>query len=189
MTSNDHVILTVEHEGVVCKSDAGVYSAGYQNEIHFLSIYGAPQQTKGIFSGLAAGKELSVGDQGFQRPRDALRFRGYSLGYGKHHGIIWTDKLDVSLIIWTSEEEKHARLRTILARRRIPYDPDDFERIEQLLLETATLFSSKAGGGSTGMPATSTTMPSAISSSRKSTAQRRARLPESNKSPTNRGDS
>jgi hypothetical protein len=135
MTSSDHVILTVEHEGVVCKSDAGVYSAGHQNEIHFLSIYGAPQQTKGIFSALAAGKELAIGDQGFQRPRDALRFRGYSLGYGKHHGIIWTDKLDVSLIIWTSEEEKHARLRTILARRRVPYDPDDFERIEQLLLE------------------------------------------------------
>jgi hypothetical protein len=135
MTSSDDVILTVEHQGVVCKSDAGVYSAGYQNEIHFLSIYGAPQQTKGIFSALAAGKELTVGDQGFQRPRDALRFRGYSLGYGKHHGIIWTDKLDVSLIIWTSEEEKESRLRAILARRRVPYDPDDFERIEQLLLE------------------------------------------------------
>lgn len=135
MTSSDHTIITVEHEGVVCKSDAGVYSDGYQNEIHFLSIYGAPQQTKGIFSGLAAGKELQIKDDEFRRPRDALRFRGYSLGYGKHHGIIWTDKLDVSLIIWTSEEEKQARLRTILARRRVPYDPDDFGRIEQLLLE------------------------------------------------------
>ena len=106
MTSSNPVILTVEYEGVVCKSDAGVYGQGYENELHFLSIYGAPQQTKAIFSALAASKELQIGDDGFQRPRDALRFRGYSLGYGKHHGIIWTDRLDTSLIIWTSEEEK-----------------------------------------------------------------------------------
>ena len=106
MTSNDPVILTVEYEGVLCKSDAGVYGQGYENELHFLSIYGAPQQTKAIFSALAASKELQIGDDEFQRPRDALRFRGYSLGYGKHHGIIWTDRLDTSLIIWTSEEEK-----------------------------------------------------------------------------------
>jgi hypothetical protein len=135
MTSSDRLVLTVEHEGVICKTDAGVYGTGYENELYFLSIYGAPQQTKGIFSALAASKELQIGDDEFRRPRDPLRFRGYSLGYGKHHGIIWTDKLDVSLIIWTSEEEKHARLRTILARHRIPYDPDDFERIERLLLE------------------------------------------------------
>ncbi len=146
MTSSDHVILTVAHEGVVCKSDAGVYSAGYDNELHFLSIYGAPQQTKGIFSALAAGKELIVGDDEFQRPRDALRFRGFSLGYGKHHGIIWTDKLDVSLIIWTSEEEKRARLRNILAQHRVPYDPDDFERIEKLLVEHGYLIPLESWG-------------------------------------------
>ena len=32
MTSNDPVILTVEYEGVVCKSDAGVYGDGYEKE-------------------------------------------------------------------------------------------------------------------------------------------------------------
>ena len=135
MTSNDPVILTVEYEGVVCKSDAGVYGQGYENELHFLSIYGAPQQTKAVFSALAASKELQIGNDEFRRPRDALRFRGYSLGYGKHHGIIWTDRLDTSLIIWTSEEEKRSRLRNILSRQRIPYDPHDLGRIEKLLVE------------------------------------------------------
>ncbi len=135
MTSNDPAILAVEYEGVLCKSDAGVYGQGYDNELHFLSIYGAPQQTKAIFSALAAWKELQIGDDAFQRPRDALRFRGYSLGYGKHHGIIWTDRLDTSLIIWTSEEEKRSRLRNILSRQRIPYDPHDLGRIEKLLVE------------------------------------------------------
>ncbi len=135
MTSSNPAILSVEYEGVVCKSDAGVYGDVYENEIHFLSIYGAPQQTKGVFSALAAWKELQIGDDGFRRPRDAMRFRGYSLGYGKHHGIIWTERLDVSLIIWTSEEEKESRLRNVLSRQRIPYDPGDFARIERLLLE------------------------------------------------------
>ncbi len=146
MTSSDHVIVTVEHEGVVCKSDAGVYSAGYDNELHFLSIYGAPQQTKGIFSALAASKELQIGDDEFRRPRDSLRFRGFSLGYGKHHGVIWTDNLDISLIIWTSEEEKYARLRNILSQHRIPYDPHDFERIEQLLVEHGHLIPLESWG-------------------------------------------
>ncbi|OPY69941.1 MAG: hypothetical protein A4E57_00819 [Syntrophorhabdaceae bacterium PtaU1.Bin034] len=146
MTSSDHVILTVEHEGVVCKSDAGVYNAGYEKELHFLSIYGAPQQTKGIFSALASGKELTIGDDEFHRPRDSLRFRGYSLGYGKHHGIIWTDNLDISLIIWTSEQEKRARLRNLLAGHRVPYDPEDLERIERLLLRHGHLISLESWG-------------------------------------------
>jgi hypothetical protein len=134
MTSNDS-LLTVEYEGVVCKSDAGLYRQRYDNELHFLSVYGAPQQTKAIFSALAASKELRIADDDFRRPRDALRFRGYSLGYGKHHGIIWTDQLDTSLIVWTSDEEKQSRLRNILSRRRIPYDPHYFSRLEKLLVK------------------------------------------------------
>ncbi len=135
MTSSDRVILSVEYEGVVCKSDAGVYGDGCENELHFLSIYGAPQQTKAIFSALATWKDLQIADDEFRRPSDSLRFRGYSLGYGKHHGLIWTDQLDISLIIWTSEEEKNSRLRNILSRQRIPYDPHDLTRIEALLVE------------------------------------------------------
>ena len=150
MTSNDPVILAVEYEGVLCKSDAGVYGQGYDNELHFLSIYGAPQQTKAIFSALAASKELQIGDDEFQRPRDALRFRGYSLGYGKHHGIIWTDRLDTSLIIWTSEEEKRSRLRNILSRQRIPYDPHDLGRIEKLLVEHGYLTALESWGSIAG---------------------------------------
>ena len=146
MTSNDPVILTVEYEGVVCKSDAGVYGDGYENELHFMSIYGAPQQTKAIFSALAAWKELQIGDDEFRRPPDSLRFRGYSLGYSKHQGIIWTDKLDTSLIIWTSEKEKKSRLRNILSRQRIPYDPHDFARIENLLIERGYLIPLQSWG-------------------------------------------
>ena len=135
MTSNDSSLVTVEHEGVVCKSDAGLYRERYGKELDFLSIYGAPQQTKAIFSALAASKELLIGEDEFQRPRHALRFRGFSLGYGKHHAIIWTDQLDVSLIVWTSDEEKNSRLRNILSRRRIPYDPQYFSRLEKLLVD------------------------------------------------------
>jgi len=146
MTLNDPVILAVEYEGVVCKTEAGVYEQGYENELHFLSIYGAPQQTKAIFSALAAWKELHIGDEDFRRPQDPLRFRGFSLGYGKHHGILWTDRLDTSLIIWTSEEEKESRLRTILSRQRIPYDPHDLGRLERLLVEHGYLTALESWG-------------------------------------------
>ncbi len=149
MTSNESTLCTVEHEGVSCKSDAGLYRERYGKELQFLSIYGAPQQTKAIFSALAASKELLVGDDEFRRARDALRFRGFSLGYGKHHAIIWTAQLDVTLIVWTSDEEKRSRLRNILSRRRIPYEPQHLARLEKLLVDHGYLMA-LAGWGSIG---------------------------------------
>ena len=74
MTLNDPVILTVEYEGVVCKTEAGVYEQGYENELHFLSIYGAPQQTKAVFSALAAWKELHIGDARADKQHRRVRF-------------------------------------------------------------------------------------------------------------------
>jgi hypothetical protein len=107
MTSNDPVILAVEYEGVLCKSDAGVYGQGYENELHFMSIYGAPQQTKAIFSALAASKELQIG-------------------------------------------EEQSRLRNILSRQRIPYDPHDLGRIEKLLVEHGYLTALESWGSIAG---------------------------------------
>ncbi len=134
MTSRD--IVTIEHEGVVCKSDAALYEEGYDiHTIHFLSIYGAPQQTKALFSALASYRRLTAGRDTFTRPADALRYRGFSMGYGKHHNVIWTEQLDTSIIVWSSEEEKASRLRNILSRRRIPYEPCHLDRLEKLLVE------------------------------------------------------
>ena len=55
-------------------------------------------------------------------------------------------RLDISLIIWTSEEEKESRLRNVLSRQRIPYDPRDFARIERLLVEHGYLTALESWG-------------------------------------------
>ena len=68
MTSPD--ILQVRYEGVVCKTDAAVVEA---DTIQFLSVYGAPQQTKGIFSALAASRPVTIDGKHYSRPLQAMR--------------------------------------------------------------------------------------------------------------------
>ena len=36
-------------------------------------------------------------------------------------------------MLWTSDEEKERRLRQALTRRKIPYDPKDFWKLERIL--------------------------------------------------------
>jgi hypothetical protein len=134
MTSPD--ILQVRYEGVVCKADAVVVEGA---AIQFLSIYGAPQQTKGIFSALAASRLVTIGEEFYSRPPQAMRYKGFSLGYAKSHGVIYSEDLGGSIVLWTSDEEKERRLRQALARRKIPYDPKDFGKFERILRDNENL--------------------------------------------------
>lgn len=67
--------------------------------LYFLSIYGSPQQVKAIFSLLASGRniELIIEEKQIKLERRggfSLRFKGINLGYGKRHGLKWTEKLE-----------------------------------------------------------------------------------------------
>jgi hypothetical protein len=134
MTSPD--ILQVRYEGVVCKTDAVVVEGA---AIQFLSIYGAPQQTKGIFSALAASRLVTIGEEFYSRPSQAMRYKGFSLGYAKSHGVIYSEDLGGSIVLWTSVEEKERRLRQALGRRKIPYDPKDLRTLEMMLADNEYL--------------------------------------------------
>jgi hypothetical protein len=127
MTSPD----IVRYEGVSCGTDAVLVEG--EDTIQFLSIYGAPQQTKGIFSALAASKLVSIGEDFYSRPPQAMRYKGFNLGYAKSHGVIFSEDLGRSIILWTSDEEKERRLRQALTRRKIPYDPKDLGELEKIL--------------------------------------------------------
>jgi hypothetical protein len=134
MTSPD--IRQVRYEGVVCKTDAAVVEA---DTIQFLSVYGAPQQTKGIFSALAASRPVTIDGKHYSRPLQAMRYKGFSLGYAKSHGVIYSEDLGRSIILWTSVEEKERRLRQALGRRKIPYDPKDLRTLERILRDNEYL--------------------------------------------------
>ena len=74
-----------------------------------------------------------IGEELYSRPPQAMRYKGFSLGYAKSHGVIFSDDVGRSIILWTSGEEKERRLRQALARRKIPYDPKDFRKLERIL--------------------------------------------------------
>ena len=134
MTSPE--IAHVRYEGISCKADAVVVEGA---AIQFLSIYGAPQQTKGIFSALAASRLVTIGEELYSRPPQAMRYKGFSLGYAKSHGVIYSEDLGRSIVLWTSIEEKERRLRQALGRRKIPYDPKDFGKFERILRDNEYL--------------------------------------------------
>ena len=131
MTSNSDIVK-VCYEGVTCKADAGVADGG-DYSIQFLSIYGAPQQTKAIFSALAASRDIAIDGELYSRPSQAIRYKVFTLGYAKSYGVIYTEDLGHSIILWTSPEEKERRLRQALSKCKIPYDKKDLWQIEKIL--------------------------------------------------------
>jgi hypothetical protein len=133
MTSRSTTAITeVAFEGVMCQADAVVVM---NHEIQFLSIYGAAQQTKALFSALAGSRFVEVAGNRYNRPNTGMRYKGFSIGWGKSHGVIYSEEVGNSLILWSSIQEKERRLRQILSRRRIPYAKKDLPLIERLLLD------------------------------------------------------
>ena len=138
MTSNE--IVTVECQGISCKSDFGLYKADrYQNTISVLSIYGAPQQTKALFSAVASSRTVYSGETLLERPREAIRFKGTKIGYAKHHGIITSEQVGKEIILWTTAGERLNQLRLALSGRRVPFEPERLPQIEKVLLNNGYL--------------------------------------------------
>lgn len=146
-------IVEIKHGGVTCKSDFGLYNEHYsQNYVYLLSLYGSPQQVKAIFSLLSTlwYLEVKIKDQNIHIQREykaSLKFKGYSIGYGKQHGIIWAEDINERIIFWTSPEEKTKAFRNALSRRKVPFDPNWVPAIEILMLKNGYLEKLNGWGG------------------------------------------
>ncbi len=145
MKSNS--ICEVSYKGIVCKSEAGLYERQNGiNKLVLLSLYGAPQQTRGIFSAVASNNPLICGDLEIHRDRPALHYRSTSIGYAKQHAMVWTGEVGRSVVVYTTEEERINRLRQALSTRRIPHDSARIVELERLLLEHGYLESLERWG-------------------------------------------
>ncbi len=150
------LIATIKSGGVSCKSDMGLCdNLSDYSHLYFLSIYGSPQQVKAIFSLLASGHKIEVIIE--ERKIDlerkwgcSLRFKGINLGYGKRHGLVWTENIGKDIIIWTSPEERMKVLYSAISKRRIPFEKVWLPEIEQLLLKEEYLVKLKGWGGAGG---------------------------------------
>jgi len=153
MTSDDSEFAILSAKGVICKTDVGLYSNYYSNNIvYFLSIYGAPQQVKAIFASLATGQRLEVtsGNESFSLSRDyqsSLRFKGFSVGYGKAHGIIWQENIGQKCVIWTSPEERDIAFLNAISKRKIPFDKSWLQKMEVALKQKGFLTPLLGWGG------------------------------------------
>ncbi len=158
MTSNNNSkYFVLKKDGIACKTDIGLYySQEYSKNIisPIFSIYGSVQQVRALFSLFSMGHELSlVNNDGesvvnLRRDRDILRFKGYSIGYGKQHGMVWNEQsTDKKVIYWFTPEEKQAALYTALQRRKIPIAKDWIPWIENLLEKEEYLIPLEGWGG------------------------------------------
>jgi len=121
MTLNNEII-ELNCRGICCKSDFGLYERVEDGPLHLLSIYGAPQQTKAMLSLYASYKPVTASDRTFYRSSDLIRFKTFPIGYGKSHGLLKTEMVGKSVIVWQKPEEKHIRFMAALNKRKIPYD-------------------------------------------------------------------
>lgn len=150
MTS-DNSVKTITHKGVTCKSDMGLYLDGdYNKTVFILSVYGASQQVKAIFSAFSLGNNILLDKTVLTRDwSTSIRFKGRSLGYGRYHGMLWTDDIK-DHVIWTVPEERIKALQSALSRRPIPFDKQWLPEIEVLLLRNNFLTELKGWGGISG---------------------------------------
>lgn len=160
MTYNSGEIREIRSGGVSCKSDAGLYEDGSSAYVKFLSLYGSPQQVRAIFALLIEHRGIEVSDLGevitdgegevFSISKswgDSLRLKTFPLGYGKRHGLIFTEGFGKEVILWTSPEEKARVLFSALSKRRIPFDREWLPEIEKLLLDEERLINLHGWGG------------------------------------------
>jgi hypothetical protein len=159
MTSGEYImtpgsVKTVAYKGVTCKSDMCLYLQGeYTNTVFILSLYGAPQQVKAIFSALSLGKEIVQKNNILTRDyKSSIRFKGRSLGRGKYHGMIFTDDIK-DHVVWTEPDKRIKALQTALSRRKIPFDREWLTDIEALLLRDEYLTKMQGWGGISGYEA------------------------------------
>jgi len=151
MTLDD--LRTVKMGGVSCLSDMGLYRKdAYWSYIKFLSIYGSPQEVKAILSGLVSRKPVEVSEAGEIEVSyyDRFRFRMFSLGYGKKHGLLRTESLGKSVIIWFSPEERLDAFSLALSKRKIPFSSEYLPDIERLLLKEEFITELSGWGGING---------------------------------------
>lgn len=145
------VIAEIKAKGVLCKTDMGLYEPSYNNYLRLLSIYGSPQQVKAIFGVLASGYDCRVTIDSkeitLERRYSSLRFRSTSLGYGKRHGLIWSEGIGKNTIVWLSPEEKLKALRSAISRRRVPFDKSWINSIEEILLAEGYITELHGWGG------------------------------------------
>ncbi len=145
-------ILNIKSSGIVCRSDAGLYNEN-TNVVYFLSIYGSPQQVKGISSSLAMGRDIELlkgNTHAMYLKRnhsDTMRFKGSKIGYGKQYGVIWYENIGNDVIFWMSPNDKLAVFSDALNKRKIPYDIKWLPQLESMLLNNGYLSELQGYGG------------------------------------------
>jgi len=132
-------------------SDLCLYTEGYSsNPVKLMSIYGAPQQVKAVASALLGFKNLEVTEKDGTATRLSrsylnYRFRSFSLGYGKCHGLIWEE--GSSWVFWTETEDRLRVVEQALSKRKIPYETSWLPQLEEILIDKELLQSLSGWGG------------------------------------------
>jgi hypothetical protein len=145
-------ILNLKSSGIICRTDVGLYNEN--NTAYFLSVYGSPQQVKGIFSSLATGRDVqllqgkdTLVDVLKRDYSDTLRFKGGKIGYGKQYGIIWSESIGEDVVFWMSKSDRLNVLSHTLNKRKIPYVKDWLPKMETVLQNEGYLTGIKGYGG------------------------------------------
>jgi len=144
-------LKTIKVGGVAVISDMGLYEAGERcNTLVLLSIYGSPQQTKAVFSAIATSREARVlpDNMAIRRGEDGsvIRAKGSSIGYGKHHMLVWDEAIE-RMVVWLGPENKAEAFEDFIESRKIPCEWEYHATLERALINKKALLELKGWGG------------------------------------------
>ncbi len=140
-------IKKITCRGFQAKADMGVH----HNEAAMLVSFYAPLQiVKGICSCFATYDTMEVEGVGeLTRPKELMRFRCYPFGYGRGHGLIWSEDVGRSIIF--AFGDNLGALQRALAPRKVPHLREWLPWIYKVLQERALMTELDCWGGVSGI--------------------------------------
>ena len=135
MTSNEATLrLPATRQGLFQVSFRGIKATGdtalwrQPNSdyapIVLLSLYGSESVIRGIFSAFATNNEVVVGNNDRQVLGKGweghLRFKGWKMGYGKYHALIWNEDFVSECITAVGQASEVEAWETFFRKKKVP---------------------------------------------------------------------
>ena len=106
--------------------------------IVLLSIYGSESQVRGIFSAFATNLEVVVGNDDNRQDlgkgwEGHLKFKGWKMGYGKYHALIWNEDFVSECITVVGQSSEGDAWEAFLKKKKVPFLREWIPRLVSIL--------------------------------------------------------
>jgi len=133
-------LFQVAFRGIKATSDMALWRQPNSDyaPIVLLSLYGSESVLRGIFSALATNNSVVVGDDDSRQElgkgwEGHLRFKGWKMGYGKYHALVWNEDFVSDSIMVVEQSSELDAWEAFLKKKKVPFLREWIPRLVSIL--------------------------------------------------------